>query len=209
MMYKYLKEKGKDYIKRPKTNRYRSLHTSIISPNGYNFQFQINTEQMQAINNYGLTAYWNLLSDQNRDVVAQVMQNDFRHFPCFSILKDMASANRTPESYVRELNNDVLVEKVYVYTPNEDVIELPIGSTPIDFAYKIHTDIGNSITGVEVNGQKERLDYKLKNKDVVNILYDPTLLTSPDECPDYSSMCKTEHAKRKIKEFHHSNIPQS
>ncbi len=150
------------------------------------------------------TAYWSLFSNQKSEHVAQVMQNDFSHFPCFSILKDMASANRSPESYVKELNNDVLIEKVYVYTPNEDVIELPIGSTPIDFAYKIHTDIGNSITGVEVNGQSERLDYKLKNKDVVNILYDLSLRDSANR-PDYTSMCKTEHAKRKIKEHLHIN----
>lgn len=203
MMFKYLKEKGKDYIKRPKTNRYRSLHTSIISPSGYNFQFQINTPDMQTINTYGLTAYWSLLNDQKRDIVAQVMQNDFKQFPCFSILKDMATSNKSPESYVRELNNDVLIDKVYVYTPAEDVIELPIGSTPIDFAYKIHTNIGNTITGVEINGQREPLDYKLKNKDVVNIIYDLSLLDSKDR-PDYTDMCKTEHAKRKIKEYRKS-----
>lgn len=208
MMFKYLEEKGKDYIKRPKTNRYRSLHTSIESPNGYNFQFQINTPEMQMINSYGLPAYWSLFSGQKKEVVAQVMQNDFKRFPCFSILKEMARANQSPESYVRELNNDVLIDKVYVYTPAEDVIELPIGSTPIDFAYKIHSDIGNTITGVLINGQSERLDYKLKNKDVVNILYDLSLLDAKDR-PDYTDMCKIEQAKRKIKEHRKTLLLQA
>lgn len=199
-MFKYLKEKGKDYIKRPKANLYRSLHTSIISPSGYNFQFQVNTADMQKINAYGLTAYWNLLKDRNKDEIVKTMQNDFKRFPFFSLIEDLSNKNVSTESYVKEINDEVLTEKIYVFTPEGDVIELPVGATPIDFAYKIHTDIGNTLIEAKVNGESVPLWQQLKNKDVVKIIYDLSLLTDPNR-PDYSSMCKTEYAKRKIKEY--------
>lgn len=202
LMFKYLREKRKDYIRRAKTNGYRALHTSIISPNGYKFQFQLNTPEMYKINAYGLTAYWSLLPGHKKEEVVKKMQQDTLSFPVFSVIKQLSSdKNITNESYVKEIKNDVLKDKVYVYTPKGDVVELPIGSTPVDLAYKIHTNIGNTITAAEVNGEFVPLDYELKNKDEVKIHHDPSVLNEPNR-PDYSSFCKTSLAKRKIKEYH-------
>lgn len=201
LMFNYLKEKRKDYIKRPKTNLYQALHTSIISPSGYNFQFQLNTQDMYKINTYGITAYWSLFRGLSKDEIAHRMQQDSKKFPVFSIIKKLASdKNISNESYVSEIKNDVLKEKVYAHTPRGDVIELPVGSTPVDFAFKIHSKIGNTITGATVNGEEVPLSYELKNKDVVEVQYDLSLLDNPNR-PDYSNLCKTAYAKRMIKKY--------
>ncbi len=204
LMFKFLKDKRKDYIKRPKTNLYQALHTSIISPHGYNFQFQLSTAEMHKINSYGLTAYWDILKKQNKEEVAKRMQQTAMTFPVFSLISKLATDTKVSnQSYVDEIKNDVLKDKVYVSTPKGDIIELPSGATPVDFAYKIHSTIGNTITKAIVNGECVPLSYVLKSKDVVKIEYDPSLLDNPN-FEDYTNLCTTAYAKRMIKEYHKS-----
>ena len=197
-MYEVLEEKSKDYIKIPKTNLYSALHTSIISPSGYKLQFQIKTLQMHKINAYGLTAYWNLLKNQRRLTPAQKMQDEVRKLQFFSVIKELVDLEVSNDKFNEEIKDDLLSKKIYVSTPKGDVIELPCGSTPIDFAYKIHTDIGNTIVSAVVNDEVVRLNYQLQNKDVVNIISNKHFI-GPKE--DYLSYCKTKQAKRKIKEL--------
>lgn len=194
-LFESLPDRAKDYIQNPKTNMYRSLHTSIKSDLGRLIQIQIKTQEMYMINAYGLPAYWSLMSLNNP---AEKMQNDVSHFQFFSVLQELINSNLPTPEFNREVTNDLLAYKVYVYTPEHEVIELPEGASVIDFAYKIHTDIGDNFISATVNGERVPLDYKLQNGDVINVIseelvYGPRL--------DLEPYCKTEHAKRKVKEL--------
>lgn len=198
-MYSVLTDKSKDYIKNPKTNMYRSLHTSVISPNKRIIQFQIKTPEMDMINSYGITAYWSLLKNQNRLTPAEKMQDDIKKFQFFQILEELVNMNVSASEFNQEVKNDILANKIYVSTPDEEIIELPHNSTPVDFAYKIHSDLGNYIIAAIVNGERVPLDYKLNNKDSVRIIAKKDLIGPRI---DTEPFCKTESAKRKVKEFY-------
>lgn len=201
-MFKVVNNRCKDYIKTPKTNMYRSIHMPIISPQGYHLQFRIETPEMYKINSYGVTAYWNLLKHKNKLSPAEKMQADVKKFQFFQELEELVNLEISDAKFNRELKNNLLTKKIYVYTPKGQVVELPIGSTPVDFAFKIHTDIGNNIISAKVNGEYVPLNYQLQNEDVVQV-YSNQLLIGPRL--DYANLCKTGHAKRKIKEFRRLN----
>lgn len=150
---------------------------------------------MDKIASFGLTTYWDIEKGKARDI----MQNDLKQkFQFFKSLTEINSMFGDNQQFVNQVKNELFSDKVYVYTTKGEIIELPKGSTPIDFAYKIHTDIGNTMVGVFVNDEYVSVDYILKNKDRVRIITDD-LSFGPRE--DWIEKAQTSHAKRKIKEF--------
>ena len=192
--YPPLNDKFKDYICNPKTNMYRSLHTTVFGEGGMLVQTQIRTFNMDKVASFGLTTYW----DINKGEARNVMQNDLKgKFQFFKLLSEIDKTFVDNKEFVEQVKRELLSTKIYVYTPNGDIIELPKGATPIDFAYKIHTDIGNKMVGVSVNDKNVPIDYVLQNKDRVRIIMDKT--AGPKE--EWIDQAQTTHAKRKIREF--------
>ena len=199
-IYPIIPERSKDYIKHPKTNMYQAIHLSTKDRHGRLIQIQVMTPEMYKINQYGLTAYWKLL--KNKQITpAEAMQNDIKKFQFFALLHELTQLNPSNATFNREIKEDILSDQVYVYTPKGEAIELPAGSTPIDFAYKIHTDLGNSYIYAVVNGEYVTPDYKLKSDDVIEVFSDAQLI-GPRR--DYSKMCRAIRTKRKIREFKRS-----
>lgn len=197
-IYPNIPEKAKDYIRNPKANMYSALHTTVVAPNNRMIQFQLNTKKMYLINRYGITAYWDLLKFNH---APEHMQDDVRKMPFFYQLQELAHSDLKNDDFNREVQKEILSETLYLKTPQGEPVELPAGSTPVDFAYYIHADLGNNITAAIVNGKRVPLDYQLQSKDVVQIIFD-TNLCGPRL--DISSMCTTRRAKKKIKEFNDS-----
>ncbi len=193
--YHPINDKFKDYICNSKTNMYQSLHTTVFGPDDRLVQTQIRTFDMDKVASFGLTAYW----DEQRGKARDVMQDDLKQkFQFFKSLTEINSMFGDNQQFVNQVKTELFSDKVYVYTTKGDIIELPKGATPIDFAYKIHTDIGNTMVGVFVNDEFVPIDYALKNKDRVRIITDE-LSYGPRE--DWIDKAQTSLAKRKIKEF--------
>ena len=188
----------KDYIAVPKSNMYQSLHTTVIGPNGNIFEVQIRTEEMDSIAEYGVAAHWaykeNVQYSKEREQyeIAQKLK-------WYSDLVLMTNeAENNAEDFVDSIKNEILDTNVYVYTPNGDVIELPQGSTPIDFAYKIHSNLGNKMVGANVNNKIVPLNYELKTGDIISV---KTSNSSFGPSEDWLNIAKTSHAKHKIRNF--------
>lgn len=196
--FTHLESKEKDYIAHPKSNMYRALHTSIVSPSGYKFQVQMQTDQMHSINTHGITAYWRLLSNRHDVDPSRVMQEEIKAYPFFSVLESIRHQCKSNEDFNQEVKENLLSKVISVKTPSGDIIDLPQGSTIIDFAYHIHSDIGDSIVAAQVNGAFVELSYHLKNNDVVNIIANKDFIGPRI---DMLPLCKTSTAKRKVKEF--------
>ena len=193
--YHPINNKFKDYICNPKTNMYRSLHTTVFGPDDRLVQTQIRTFEMDKVASFGLTAYWDEEKGNARNVMQAELKNKFQFFKSLTEINSMFGDN---QQFVNQVKCELFSDKVYVYTTKGDIIELPKGATPIDFAYKIHTDIGNTMVGVFVNDEYVPIDYVLKNKDRVRIVTDD-LSYGPRE--DWIEKAQTSHAKRKIREF--------
>ena len=193
--YHPINDKFKDYICNPKTNMYRSLHTTVFGPEDRIVQIQIRTFYMDKVASFGLTAYWDEQKGNARDVMQEDLKQKFQFFKSLIEINSMFGDN---QYFVNQVKSELFADRVYVYTTKGDIIELPKGATPIDFAYKIHTDIGNTMVGAFVNDEYVPIDYILQNKDRVRIVTDE-LSYGPRE--DWIEKVKTSHAKRKIKEF--------
>ena len=197
--YHPINDKFKDYICNPKTNMYQSLHTTVFGPDDRLVQTQIRTFDMDKVASFGLTAYW----DEQKGKARDVMQNDLKQkFQFFKSLTEINSMFGDNQQFVNQVKTELFADRVYVYTTKGDIIELPKGATPIDFAYKIHTDIGNTMVGVFVNDEFVPIDYVLQNKDRVRIVTDE-LSYGPRE--DWIDKAQTSMAKRKIREFRKGN----
>lgn len=181
----------KDLIAKPKTTMYRSLHTSVFCENGRLIQFQIRTEEMDEVAELGLPYYW----DKPDVVMNEELHNKFQFFK--SLVEANQNANDTKE-FMAEAKSDIFTNMIYVYTPMGEVIELPEGSTPIDYAYKIHSEIGDKMEMAIVNASVANFDRRLKNNDIVKIITNDSI-EGPKE--EYLGMCRTNVAKRKIMEF--------
>ena len=193
--YKPINDKFKDYICNPKTNMYRSLHTTVFGPEDRLVQTQIRTFDMDKIASFGLTAYWDIEKGKARDV----MQDDLKQkYQFFKSLIEINSIFGDNQQFVNQVKNELFANKIYVYTTKGDIIELPIGSTIIDYAYKLDTDIGNTMVGAFVNDEYVPVDYVLHNKDRVRIVTNE-LSYGPRE--EWLDIAKTSLAKSKIKEF--------
>lgn len=193
--YHPINEKFKDYICNPKTNMYQSLHTTVFGPNDKLVQMQIRTFEMDKIASFGLTSYWDKEPLEARTLMQAELKEKYQFFKSLMEINSMFGDN---QEFVRQVKLELLEDKVYVYTTKGEIIELPKGSTVIDFAYKIHTDVGNTMVGAFVNDELVPVSYVLQNKDRVRVLTDELSYGPRDEWID---MAKTSYARRRIKEF--------
>ena len=193
--YHPINDKFKDYICNPKTNMYRSLHTTVFGPDDRLVQTQIRTFDMDKVASFGLTAYWDEQKGKARDVMQENLKQRFQFFKSLTEINSMFGDN---QQFVNQVKSELFADRVYVYTTKGDIIELPKGATAIDFAYKIHTDIGNTMVGVFVNDEYVPVDYVLQNKDRVRIVTDD-LSFGPRE--DWIDKAQTSYAKKKIRDF--------
>lgn len=189
----------KDYIAMPKSNMYQSLHTTVVSPSSGNiFEIQIRTEEMDSIAEKGVAAHW-LYKENGRgseESQTKEMEDKLSWFRDFSIITDEESED--PLEYMTTVQRDIFEANVYCLTPRGKVIALPSGSTPIDFAYRIHTEVGNHTVGAVVNGAIVPLNTPLKTGDVVRIM---TSKTSAGPSNDWIKIVKSAHARNKIRSF--------
>jgi len=194
-IYNPINNKFKDYLFTSKTNGYRSLHTTVFGPNDKLVQTQIRTFDMDTIASFGLTAYWNINKGEARIIMQKDLKEKYQFFPSLNGINDMFIDN---QDFVDQIKKELLSEKIYVYTCKGKPIELPKGSTPIDFAYKIRSELGDSMFGAFVNDEMVPVDYILNNKDRVKIITNE-ILQGPRE--DWTDKAHTSYAKRKIREF--------
>ncbi len=194
-LYNPVNNKFKDYICNPKTNMYSSLHTTLFSKEGNLVQTQIRTFDMDKVASFGLAAYWDIEKGNARNVMQNELKDKYQFFKSLSELNIMFKDN---QEFVEQVKSEIFSDRVYVYTLNGDVYELPKGATPIDLAYKISDNMGNSMIGVYINDEYKELDTVLKNKDRVRIITDD-LSYGPGD--DWYDKAVTSLAKKKIKEY--------
>ena len=186
----------KDYIAMPKTNMYQSLHTTVFGVDGQLYEIQIRTYEMDRVAEYGIASHW---SYKEKGSVKAVMQNEMEQkLQFFRAIMDLKREQDNPEEFVNTVKKEVFQNTIYVFTPLGDVIELPNGSTPIDFAYRVHTNVGDKATGAIVNSHMVPLDYELKSDDIVKII---TNNNSPGPSREWLNIVRTTQAKNKIKAF--------
>jgi GTP diphosphokinase / guanosine-3',5'-bis(diphosphate) 3'-diphosphatase len=208
-MYTPVPGRFKDYIAMPKANMYQSLHTTLIGPSGQPFEIQIRTEEMHKTAEYGIAAHWKYKESGDGTKGVAKNQEEEKLSWLRQILewqRDM-SDNREFLSLLKG-DLDLFTEDVYCFTPNGDVKNLPNGSTPVDFAYAIHSAVGNKMVGARVNGKLVNIDYKIQNGDRIEIL---TSQNSKGPSRDWLNIVKSTQAKSKInqwfkKEFKEENI---
>ncbi len=194
--YKAVPKRFKDYIAMPKTNLYQSLHTTVFGIDGELFEIQIRTYEMDKIAEYGIASHWSYKEHKDgatasKDIMEQKLQ-------IFRNIIELNEDSSTPEEFVSSVKKDILSSDViYVYTPKGDVIELPEGSTPVDFAYKVHSEVGDRMIGAIVNDNIVPLDYKLNTGDIIKI--NTNKASTPSK--DWLSFVVTTGAKNKIRAY--------
>lgn len=190
-MFRPLPYRFKDYIATPKPNRYQSLHTTVIGREGIPFEVQIRTVEMHNTAQYGVAAHWKYKAGLNGKVAGE------KRFDWIRQILDQQQEADDIEQIAEAVKVDLAPDDVYVFTPKGDVITLPVGSTVIDFAYAIHTQVGNRMTGAKVGGRMATFDYQLKIGDIVEIM----TTNSPNYGPNrnWLDIAKTNEAKAKIR----------
>ncbi len=193
--YHPINDKFKDYICNPKTNMYRSLHTTVFGPEDRLVQTQIRTFEMDRVASFGLCTYWDIKKGNVRDIMQEDLKNKYQFFDSLIEINKVFADNK---EFVWQVKSELFSDKIYVYTTKGEIVELPKGSTAIDFAYKIHSDLGDMMVSAVVNDKMVDPDYILHNKDRVRVITD-IMSYGPRE--DWIDKVQTTKAKRKIKEF--------
>ena len=193
--FKPIPRRFKDYIAMPKTNMYQSLHTTVFGVDEHIFEIQIRTYEMDEIAERGIASHWSY--KEHGSVKAEMQDTMEKKLQFFRSLMEIKESSNE-EDFVQNVQDEVLNENVYVFTPNGDVIELPQGSTPIDFAYRVHSNVGDKMVGAIVNGSIVPLDYELKTNDIVKI---NTNKNSSGPSQEWLSIARTAQARNKIKGF--------
>lgn len=196
--FKPIPKRFKDYIAMPKTNMYQSLHTSVFGNNGEIFEIQIRTYEMDKIAENGIASHWSYKEKKKANLQSEMEQK----LQFFRLIMELKHEGTNDQEFVDSVKEDVLKDTIYVFTPQGDVLELPNGSTPIDFAYRVHTRVGDTMVGAIVNNNIVPLDYKLKDDDIVKI---NTNKNSPGPSREWLNIAKTTHAKNKIRSFFNKN----
>lgn len=187
-LWPHIPGRFKDFISIPKSNMYESLHTTVVGPSGYQMEFQIRTKEMNLIAEEGIAAHWRY---KEKDTL------DSKNTRYVAWLRDLIKEISDAKEFLEAVKGEVIPETVYVFTPKGDIKELPVGSTSIDYAYSIHTEVGNKCIGAKVNGRIIPLRQKLNSGDVVEII------TSSSQTPskDWLKYAVTQRAKSKIKQW--------
>ncbi len=190
-MWKPIDYKFKDYIGRPKPNMYQSLHTTVIGPVGERIEIQIRTWEMDRVAKSGIAAHWGYKEGRRID------ENISKKFAFIQDLVENQESFRDPEEFLENVRIDLFPDEVYVFTPQGDIRALPKGATPVDFAYLIHTEVGNKCIGAKINGQMVSLPTELKTGDIVEIV------TAKNHTPskDWLKFVKTIKARAKIRQW--------
>jgi GTP pyrophosphokinase len=188
----------KDYIAVPKPNLYQSLHTTVLSSKGSIYEIQIRTEEMDKIAEYGVAAHWAYKEGRHYSKEREQFEIAQKLKWYQELLKMSSDTDESASEFVETVKEDILSANIYVFTPKGQVIELSKNATPIDFAYRIHSDVGDKTVGALVNNKMVSLDYQLKTGDVVNI---KTNKNSPGPNENWLKIVQTNHAKHKIRNF--------
>ena len=191
--YRPIPKRFKDYIAMPKENMYQSLHTSVFGVDGHIFEIQLRTKEMDEIAEHGIASHWSY-KEHSDGAVKNLMEQKLE---IFRNTIDLATSDASNELFEQNMETELLSKQVYVFTPKGDVMELPLGSTPVDFAYRIHSDIGDHMVGAIVNDNIVPLDYELNDNDIIKVN------TNSNAKPniDWLKFVKTSQAKNKIKAY--------
>jgi len=190
-MWKPIDHKFKDYVARPKPNMYQSLHTTVVGPIGERIEIQIRTRDMDRVAKSGIAAHWSYKEGQRID------ENISKKFAWIQDLVENQENFRDPGEFLENVRIDLFQDEVYVFTPRGEIKTLPYGATSVDFAYMIHTEVGNQCTGAKVNGQLVPLAYELKTGDIVEI----TTAKNHHPSKDWLKFVKTVKARSKIRHW--------
>ena len=199
--FRPLPKRFKDYIAMPKPNMYQSLHTTVFGIDGYLFEIQIRTYEMDEVAENGIASHWAYKESGGSKVQANLQTTTEQKLQFFKSIIDLRNDKMSSEEFVNSVKDEVLNNNIYCFTPKGDVIELPKGATPLDFAYKIHTKVGETTVGAIVNNNIVPLNYELKDNDIVKINTNKTSTPSKE----WINMVKSTATRNKIKAFFTKN----
>lgn len=194
-LFKPIPGRFKDFIAMPKNNNYQSLHTTVIGPQAERIEIQIRTHEMHLVADKGIAAHWQYKENPNANV-----GNDKDNLNKFNWLRELVQLHqqtKNADEFLENVKTDLFESEIYVFTPKGEVKEFPEGATPVDFAYSVHTDVGNSIVAARVNGKIVPLKYNLQNGDTIEVITSKTQTPSKD----WLKLCVTTRAKSKIRMF--------
>lgn len=191
--YRGIAKRFKDFIAKPKENMYRSIHTTVFGPEGHMYEVQIRTYEMDEIAERGVASHWSYKENIDGNMKS-TLENKLEKFRSLIESQDLEDNSE----FFKNLSNELNKEEIYVFTPKGDIIELPVDSTPVDFAYRIHSEVGDTLTGAKVNDNIVKLDYKLSDEDVVSLI--TTKGSEPSK--DWLNFVVTETAKSRIKSYY-------
>lgn len=194
--YKPIPKRFKDYIAMPKANGYQSLHTTVFGIDGYLFEIQIRTHAMDEIAENGVASHW--AYKEHKDLTKTSQNTTEAKLQFFKAIIELNEDKMSSEDFVNSVKNEVLNDNIYVFTPKGDIFELPKGATPIDFAYRVHTRVGETMVGAIVNNNIVPLNYELQNNDIVKI---NTNKNSPGPSKEWLKIAKSTQTKNKIRAF--------
>ncbi len=197
--YRPIPKRFKDYVAMPKSNGYRSLHTTVFGIDGYLFEIQVRTYEMNDVAENGLASHW--AYKEKKDLTKQEKSSTDIKLQFFRSIIELNEDKMSSEEFVNSVKDEVLNNNIYVFTPMGDIFELPKGSTPIDFAYRIHSKVGDTTVGAIVNNNIVPLDYELKNNDIVKIN------TNKNSTPsrEWLNIVKSTQARNKIRSYFSKN----